>query len=273
MYIQATWPRVPPDDGAPLGSLTMHTWPGPSARAGAAVTTATPPSSPNPLHRATTLVSDRLPGVAAPGPERSPPSCRRLSRDHGAIFPITLISVPHCRKSGGTSLPAGAHCPWSGRRHHAGNSDHTACHTPPLRPAFGGIPCSDGYFNVTGCAAEHVGGATEVERWGSDGYGGSGWRVSPVWPRNPSMRAGRYWMRLSRFLTMVASWSTLRAARLPRPFFMFAQAPSAGVRSGAKAGSWMTGSQSGGAPVNVRIPALMWVLRLSQIRMTGACSW
>ena len=64
-------------------------------------------------------------------------------------------------------------------------------------------------------------------------YGGSGSRVSPVWARNPSMRAGRYWMRLSRFLTIAASWSTLRAARLPRPFFMFAQAPSAGLRSGA----------------------------------------
>ena len=34
------------------------------------------------------------------------------------------------------------------------------------------------------------------------------------------MSAGRYWMRLSRFLTMAASWSTSRAARLPRPFFM-----------------------------------------------------
>ena len=64
-------------------------------------------------------------------------------------------------------------------------------------------------------------------------YGGWGSRVSPVWARNPSMRAGRYWMRLSRFLTIAASWSTSRAARLPRPFFMFAQAPSAGLRSGA----------------------------------------
>ena len=39
------------------------------------------------------------------------------------------------------------------------------------------------------------------------------------------MRAGRYWIRLSRFLTTAASWSTSRTARLPRPFFMFAQAP------------------------------------------------
>jgi hypothetical protein len=44
------------------------------------------------------------------------------------------------------------------------------------------------------------------------------------------MRPGRYWMRLRRFLTMAASWPTLRAARLPGPFFMFAQAPSAGLR-------------------------------------------
>ena len=47
------------------------------------------------------------------------------------------------------------------------------------------------------------------------------------------MRAGRYWMRLSRFLMIAASWSTSRAARLPRPFFMFAQTPSAGLSSGA----------------------------------------
>ena len=49
------------------------------------------------------------------------------------------------------------------------------------------------------------------------------------------MRAGRYWMRLSRFLTIAASWSTSRAARLPRPFFMFAQAPG-GVEVGGVAG-------------------------------------
>src|SRR5712691_12974181 len=74
---------------------------------------------------------------------------------------------------------------------------------------------------------------TEVERLRSGLYGGWGSRVSPVWARNPSMSAGRYWILLSRFLTIAASWSTLRAARLPRPFFMFAQTPSAGLRSGA----------------------------------------
>lgn len=64
-------------------------------------------------------------------------------------------------------------------------------------------------------------------------YGGSGSRVSPVWARNPPISSGRYWMRLSRFLLIAASWSTSRAIRLPRPFFMFAQTPSAGLRSGA----------------------------------------
>ena len=76
--------------------------------------------------------------------------------------------------------------------------------------------------------------ATEVERPAfGPSYGGWGSRASPVWARNASMRAGRYWMRLSRFLMIAASWSTSRAARLPRPFFMFAQAPSAALRSGA----------------------------------------
>ncbi len=41
------------------------------------------------------------------------------------------------------------------------------------------------------------------------------------------MRAGRYWMRVSRFFTMAASWrGVLLEPRLPRLFFMFAQAPS-----------------------------------------------
>ena len=43
------------------------------------------------------------------------------------------------------------------------------------------------------------------------------------------MSSGRYWIRLSRFLTMAASWLMSRAARLPRPFFMFTQTPSTGV--------------------------------------------
>ena len=64
-------------------------------------------------------------------------------------------------------------------------------------------------------------------------YGGSGSRVSPVWARNPLMSSGRYWILLSRFLTMAARSLTVGAARLPRPFFMFAQTPSAGLRSGA----------------------------------------
>src|SRR6266702_7907072 len=87
------------------------------------------------------------------------------------------------------------------------------------------------YPSITMSADSAV--ATEVEGPAFGLYGGWGSRVSPVWARNPSMSAGRYWIRLSRFLTMAASWSTLRAIRLPRPFFMFAQAPSAGLRSGA----------------------------------------
>ncbi len=40
------------------------------------------------------------------------------------------------------------------------------------------------------------------------------------------MSAGLYWMRLSRFLTVAASWPASHGARLPGPFFMFAQTPS-----------------------------------------------
>jgi hypothetical protein len=40
------------------------------------------------------------------------------------------------------------------------------------------------------------------------------------------MRPGRYWMRLSRFFMMTASWrGVLQEPRLPRLLFMFAQAP------------------------------------------------
>src|SRR5271157_2958325 len=60
------------------------------------------------------------------------------------------------------------------------------------------------------------------------------------------MRAGRYWMRLSRFLMIAASWSTSRAARLPRPFFMFAQAPRS-VQLGGVGGQPYLGQ-----PVRVR---------------------
>jgi hypothetical protein len=43
-------------------------------------------------------------------------------------------------------------------------------------------------------------------------------------------RAGRYWMRLSRFFMMAASWhGVLQEPTLPRLFFMFAQAPSVGL--------------------------------------------
>src|SRR5215831_10119579 len=42
------------------------------------------------------------------------------------------------------------------------------------------------------------------------------------------MRAGACWMRLSRFLTLMASWSMPRAAGLPRPLFMLARTPAHG---------------------------------------------
>jgi hypothetical protein len=48
-----------------------------------------------------------------------------------------------------------------------------------------------------------------------------------------TLSSGRYWILLSRFLTMAARSLTVGAARLPRPFFIFAQTPSAGLRSGA----------------------------------------
>jgi len=44
------------------------------------------------------------------------------------------------------------------------------------------------------------------------------------------MRAGRYRILLSRFLMIAVSWSTSVADRLPRPFFMFAQAPSTALK-------------------------------------------
>ena len=50
------------------------------------------------------------------------------------------------------------------------------------------------------------------------------------------MRAGRYWMPLSRFVMIAVSWPASLTARLPRPFFMFAQAPSTALRPGAQAG-------------------------------------
>jgi hypothetical protein len=87
------------------------------------------------------------------------------------------------------------------------------------------------------------------------------------------MRAGRYWMRLSRFLMIAASWRGVpQEPRLPRLFFMFDQAPSAGLRSGAYAGIWTMVSQSRCGRSKVRIWALMCVFRLSQHKMTGACS-
>jgi hypothetical protein len=72
--------------------------------------------------------------------------------------------------------------------------------------------------------------ATEVERLRSTAVLVRG--VSPVWARRASMRPGRYWMFLSRFLMVAVSWSTSLAARLPGPF-SFCLASSTALRSGA----------------------------------------
>jgi protein-tyrosine-phosphatase len=105
----------------------------------------------------------------------------------------------------------------------------------PYRRTLAGYASPDGsrWLAHRSAHAVRIPGATEFEGPAFGLYGGWGSRVSPVWARNPSMRAGRYWIRLSRFLMIAASWSTSRAARLPRPFFMFAQAPSAALSSGA----------------------------------------
>ena len=94
--------------------------------------------------------------------------------------------------------------------------------------------------DVQACPGLRVAGAVSVlEGRGSDVYGGSGSRVSPVWLRNPLMSAGRYWMRLSRFLATAASWPALPAARFPRLFFITDQAPSVGLSQ------WMDRRTSG----------------------------
>src|SRR5262249_37634049 len=96
---------------------------------------------------------------------------------------------------------------------------------------------------------EHDGGTTdpdgvEPERLGFFSYGGSGSRVSPVAVMKPSMRPGRYWIGLSRLLTVAASWSTPRAVRLPNAALTLAHTPSAQFSSGAYGGSRYTVNQS-----------------------------
>ena len=89
------------------------------------------------------------------------------------------------------------------------------------------------------CLEQHMPGrdiriaVTGIERLGSGSYGGWDSSVSPVWRRNPAMRAGWRWMR-PRDLRMAAdSWSKVAADRLPRAAFMLDQTPSTGLRSGA----------------------------------------
>ena len=70
-----------------------------------------------------------------------------------------------------------------------------------------------------------------------------GFEVESGLGEEPVDEGGPVLMRLSRFLTTAASWPALRAARLPGPFFMFARAPSTGLRSESQ-GSRTTVSQS-----------------------------
>ncbi|MDB4872527.1 MAG: hypothetical protein JWL97_3531 [Gemmatimonadales bacterium] len=53
----------------------------------------------------------------------------------------------------------------------------------------------------------------------------------------PSRRPGRYCIRLRWLLMMAVSWSTPRTARLRSRPFRLAHTPSAGLSSGAQAGS------------------------------------
>ena len=61
------------------------------------------------------------------------------------------------------------------------------------------------------------------------------------------MRTGRYWMRLSRFFTMAASWrGVLQEPGLPRLFFMSAQAPLHRIQVGG-----VSGQPGHGQPLSV----------------------
>src|SRR5205814_3161883 len=83
--------------------------------------------------------------------------------------------------------------------------------------------------------------STEVERSGC--HGGSIAGVRPVSAMKASIRPVRCCVFLSRVFTRAVSWSMLRAARLPRPFFRFAHTHSTGLSSGAYVGYWDTVSQ------------------------------
>jgi len=64
-------------------------------------------------------------------------------------------------------------------------------------------------------------------------YGGCGSRVSPVWAKKASTSSGRYWIRLSRFFTIAASWSMPCTIRFPRLRLTWDHTCSVGLRSGA----------------------------------------
>ena len=56
-------------------------------------------------------------------------------------------------------------------------------------------------------------------------------RSRRVLARNPSRRAGRYCIRLSRVFTSAVSWAMLRLARLARDLLRWDQTSSTGLSS------------------------------------------
>jgi hypothetical protein len=86
----------------------------------------------------------------------------------------------------------------------------------------------------------------------------------PVWARKSSRRAGRYWIRLSRFLTMAASWDLRclaapapgagfrRAQRLPGPSSKHNQAPCCAATvfppATPPAATWRSPARRAGSP-------------------------
>jgi conflict system STAND superfamily ATPase/trypsin-like peptidase len=82
-------------------------------------------------------------------------------------------------------------------------------------------------------AVESYPAANQVQILKGWDYGGCGSRGSPVWAKKASTSSGRYWIRLSRFFTMAASWSTPCTIRFPRLRLTWDHTCSVGLRSGA----------------------------------------
>ena len=106
--------------------------------------------------------------------------------------------------------------------------------------------------------------ANDFQWWGLR----KGVRSSPVPARNPSRRAGRYCIRLSRVLTSAVSWPMSRLTRLASDRLRCAHVRSTGLSSCAYGGSRKTVSQSRAA-ISSAIAALTWVFRPSQMTTSG----